>query len=79
MHFNLEVQPSATTLSYNELTSPSHAYLDPGTSGALLATILGIMAAGWTYIKNKFIQIVQLIKKKIVKIKTRLYSSTLQQ
>jgi hypothetical protein len=50
-------------------TSPSHAYLDPGTSGALLATILGIMAAGWTYIKNKFIQIVQLIKKKISKKK----------
>jgi|TARA_B110000238_G_scaffold142386_1_gene153668 biopolymer transport protein ExbB/TolQ len=50
-------------------TNASYAYLDPGTSGAFIATILGIMAAGWTYIKNKILQVLQIFKKKFIKKK----------
>tara|TARA_B100000579_G_scaffold350185_1_gene303908 strand:+ start:500 stop:712 length:213 start_codon:yes stop_codon:yes gene_type:complete len=49
------------------LTGPSHAYLDPGTSGAFLATILGLLVAGWAYIKNKIFLTKEFFKKKFKK------------
>ena len=48
-------------------TKSAFAYLDPGSSGAFLSMILGLLVAGWTFLKikwNKLKTFIQNIFKK---------------
>jgi hypothetical protein len=45
------------------ISNNAHAYLDPGTTGIIFSTIVGIIVAGIAYIKNIISKIKTLISR----------------
>jgi hypothetical protein len=46
------------------LTSPAHAYLDPGTGSMLLSAIIGVVAAAGLGLKMFWYRVVGLVRSK---------------
>ncbi len=47
--------------------STAYAYLDPGTTGIIFSTLIGLFVAGFAYIKNFYIKIKKFFNKLIGK------------
>lgn len=45
------------------VSNNAHAYLDPGTTGIIFSTLVGIIVAGIAYIKNIISKIKSLISR----------------
>ena len=47
--------------------STAYAYLDPGTTGIIFSTLIGLFVAGFAYIKKFYINIKNFFKRLFVK------------